>query len=563
MTVKRSIKAKYKKWTDQREKSRQWTEDDIISLVDRCIKDGMQFSETTKKIESEIGRCLSCLDTSFIEIRYVQSVLDNWMRDSLDHMKRFIKNDDLSTVAQLWSDDPNFWAKISYRPPYDQLILGQKRLFQARSEEYQDEFRVRSRDLLLAKCQVDKENCDANLKFFAALVDFLRPINLHYDKEEILRCSGDGLRDGCHSLAENCTEKDIPKKLIDRFLVTLNSFEVTPESEKMFRNICDGLLLPQTTLREEKIDGRLAIKVQVSLKNKKSLFGGCTCFSLIQGASIVMSHVIDKMERKLRRSDEQVEEIHLHGLNVVHIDVDLCSDKWHGINIVVVTDKIVVHKQVIWDVSGLNGAANWNSPAKDGLEPGGDAEPGMHGWPGESGGNIRIICNEVTNASNWTLVSRGGAGGPGQNGGNGMDGGTGADGEKLTQTQFQEKFPSMSYLDDYKWYDGFCKIQNTLKDLKVTLNTNWSSDPKAVINYLEPFGIRNVQLDDIVKPETRPTPVSLFIEGKTNETDRHVIVFFSKTNFKWSGRHSLYYYQGANGSPGLIFSFHLRRFFLL
>ena len=357
-----------------------------------------------------------------------------------------------------------------------------------------------------------------------------------------------------------------------------------------------------------------------------------------------MSHVIDEL--LLKMSQGKVKEVHIHGLNVVHIDVDLSIDKWHGINIVVVTDKIFVHKKITWDVSGMRGETKWNSPAADGLEPGGDAKPGDHGSPGESGGNIHIICNEAVNALNWTLISQGGTGGPGQNGGNGMDGGTGADGEKLTQTQFQEKFPSMSYLDDYKWYDGFCKIQNTLKDLKVTLNTNWSSDPKAVINYLEPFGIRNVQLDDIVtpitgataldiltrstnvvrivsglgavgvagtsprrghsivcddigtptvtgavgttigtvcggigtaggtvgttncvlqipKPETRPTPVSLFIEGKTNETDRHIIVFFSRTNFKWSGRHSLYYYQGANGSPGLIVSFHLRRFFLL
>lgn len=67
---------------------------------------------------------------------------------------------------------------------------------------------------------------------------------------------------------------------------------------------------------------------------------------------------------------------------------------------------------------------------------------GKRGLPGESGGNVRVIYNEIFNAENWTIVSNGGRGNGGQDG---QDGKTGKDGEDATsckpmEEQFKEIF---------------------------------------------------------------------------------------------------------------------------
>lgn len=49
--------------------------------------------------------------------------------------------------------------------------------------------------------------------------------------------------------------------------------------------------------------------------------------------------------------------------------------------------------------------------------------------PGESGGNVHVVCNEIVNGQKWTIVS---------------DGGDGSAAYKWTQEKFKESFPSTS-----------------------------------------------------------------------------------------------------------------------
>ena len=233
-----------------------------------------------------------------------------------------------------------------------------------------------------------------------------------------------------------------------------------------------------------------------------------------------MSRIINELHRKMRRN--QVEEVHIHGLNIVHVDVDLPNDKWHGINIVVVADKICVRKKVTWDVSGASGEQNWKSSAQCGSEPGSDGQPGKHGLPGESGGNIHVICNEAINAPDWKLLSSGGNGGPGQSGGNGVDGTNGKNAVKITKAQFAEKFPSMSYFVGKYVVDGIRQVTATLNELLVSRDVDWGDTG------------------------------SFFVDGKTATGGRIIVSFYQTITIIRNWRHSLYLYQGDNGTTGNV-----------
>ena len=67
--------------------------------------------------------------------------------------------------------------------------------------------------------------------------------------------------------------------------------------------------------------------------------------------------------------------------------------------------------------------------------------------PGESGGNVHIIFNEIINGQNWTIVS---------------DGGDGSSAFKWTREEFEKSFPSMSTGDKGKAMET---VLTTLKQI--------------------------------------------------------------------------------------------------
>ncbi len=52
--------------------------------------------------------------------------------------------------------------------------------------------------------------------------------------------------------------------------------------------------------------------------------------------------------------------------------------------------------------------------------------------PGESGGNVHVVCNQIINGQKWAIVS---------------DGGNGSDCYKWTEEEFEKSFPFMSARD--------------------------------------------------------------------------------------------------------------------
>jgi hypothetical protein len=82
------------------------------------------------------------------------------------------------------------------------------------------------------------------------------------------------------------------------------------------------------------------------------------------------------------------------GLASVHVDCDLERDIWHGINVVVVTDKLFVDGNFRWDVSGRH------CYAQLGTAPGGQL-PGDDGLAGE----YYPFFVSMPNLKNSTVIS--------------------------------------------------------------------------------------------------------------------------------------------------------------
>lgn len=126
---------------------------------------------------------------------------------------------------------------------------------------------------------------------------------------------------------------------LQTFLSNTNSIiddEWTPKLQFLTKQICKKFLLPE-------------IQIQFKEENGKQIIS-------IEGVVIFVSKVIKKMiELKVQHSG--VEEIEIIALQSVHIDCDLDNGTWHGINIGMVTDKLIVDDEVndgsfCWNVSG-------------------------------------------------------------------------------------------------------------------------------------------------------------------------------------------------------------------
>ena len=86
------------------------------------------------------------------------------------------------------------------------------------------------------------------------------------------------------------------------------------------------------------------------------------------------SKVLREAEKQRRTTG--AEELHILGLSAVIIDCGLDNDAWHGINVVLATDRLIVHEEVTWDVSGIESNETMQK-APDGIAPGSNGKAGM------------------------------------------------------------------------------------------------------------------------------------------------------------------------------------------
>jgi hypothetical protein len=144
----------------------------------------------------------------------------------------------------------------------------------------------------------------------------------------------------CISESEHGRRAEVPEKWLQTFLsnaLALSEDEWTPRLKLLTKETCKQFLLPQTNMELEEEDGKRII--------------------CVRGVAIFVSKLIEKMKR-LKDENLDVEDIKIIGLQSVHIDCDLDNNNWHGINIGIVTDKLIVDNKVCWDVSGQNAIAD-------------------------------------------------------------------------------------------------------------------------------------------------------------------------------------------------------------
>jgi hypothetical protein len=123
----------------------------------------------------------------------------------------------------------------------------------------------------------------------------------------------------------------------DRFMsmnASLSDDSWTPLFDLLVKETCESFLLPKTVIAVQNEDGKEIIS--------------------IKGVAVFVSKILREMI-DLKRQNSNVQEIKIVGLLSVHVDSDLESKDWHGMNVGIVTDKIYVDKEVCWDVSGQHG----------------------------------------------------------------------------------------------------------------------------------------------------------------------------------------------------------------
>jgi hypothetical protein len=126
-----------------------------------------------------------------------------------------------------------------------------------------------------------------------------------------------------------------PSGVVEKFVGSANSLaadEWTPRLQSLTKETCRKLLLPLLTT-EIKREGERRIVV-------------------VKGIAILVSKIKKRMAQLKGESNAQ--EVQIVGLASIHVDCNLEREIWHGINVVVVTDKLFIDGDFHWDVSGQN-----------------------------------------------------------------------------------------------------------------------------------------------------------------------------------------------------------------
>ncbi|KZS01525.1 Uncharacterized protein APZ42_001787, partial [Daphnia magna] len=139
-------------------------------------------------------------------------------------------------------------------------------------------------------------------------------------------------------LSESDSKESVIPEWVQRFKSESSKIKWTPKLKLLFRETCKKLLLPETVIELREQYGRKII--------------------FISGVAIFVSQKLEQI-KELIANNYRVEEIEIVGQSSIHIDCDLGKEIFQGINVGIVTDKLIVcadgnDKNRVWDVSGRN-----------------------------------------------------------------------------------------------------------------------------------------------------------------------------------------------------------------
>lgn len=359
----------------------------IASLLQPVRFDDFLRQEALTKLMGVENNPGSYMETAFLKAKYVRMVLGHWLETSLKWCAQRFDSFSSSDLAKLSPEKEEQLNNIeclmdvkhlitNWAPERDNakqnllmcdLILDQSELFDKKFVS----ITVRQFKLGCITYLLTKIGCQQSISFIPDLIDMLTAINLDRDRDAILMTEEPlnayingslGGKDYLTKLHENYTRNKNQigeKAAIEHFFGQQREIiaTMTPKLEMLMKRTCFKILMPAPTV--EMIDemGRQVI--------------------LVKGTAIMCSKVMEEINRLKQNPNEQVEELRFICYSALHVDCDLNRDVWHGTNITIVTDKLLVHGELrCWDVSGEDNTFIYSPVDDSGAEPGQDAKAG-------------------------------------------------------------------------------------------------------------------------------------------------------------------------------------------
>ncbi|XP_054270087.1 uncharacterized protein LOC128991312 [Macrosteles quadrilineatus] len=494
------------------------SKDEIDTLIDSSLMDGngMTLNEIKMCLESKLSCSLSQDDKDYMKEKYVESLMELWLDETSDNASS-LSNDPLELLEKLrgatsLQDCFGFGMGLPYNDlmitfckdtkyldsKEKQVVMKFKSVFLAflllQATYLQGEITFQTNLILTLKRSKDVEIVGNMLD----LVSFLE------SKEDETICFKKLLR---RIISCSALESSDPLRIGSEAILYQDKYYFV----KYMRDIIVDYLKP-FVIEEKTLDGRKLLEVK--------------------GEHIVIGKVLEHIES--HPGFRELEEIRFVNAGVIHIDENLNSKIWHGKNIVLLTETIIVSKesQITWDVSGHDAHGQGTELACTSSEDKGD---GVRGRPGESGGNVMIICDEIENAPYLKIVSNGGKGGHGQDG---SIGGDGVDGDYIGPTDFRKNFPPVcKFLDNSK--------REHLEETRLHLIEDLQTVKLSIFGKLESLSKKDF---DHVFQDTITKLEDIYFEGKTKTGCKIFFSFHYAPIMEFS--QSFLLIRGADGEPG-------------
>ncbi|VDM84191.1 unnamed protein product, partial [Strongylus vulgaris] len=109
-----------------------------------------------------------------------------------------------------------------------------------------------------------------------------------------------------------------------------------------------------------------------------------------------LSNLKSYLESELEK-DKTITEVNVYAEYAIVVDCSLSSDQWHGINLSLVSEKIIIQKDCQINLSGQGHDRKVNGKAGSGRGTYEKGENGSDGVAGESSGNFLLCANVVKN----------------------------------------------------------------------------------------------------------------------------------------------------------------------
>lgn len=403
-------------------------EDDIASEVDSYIRDcvgksNLDIDKTCRLVASQFNlHNLSSLDENFVKCSYASICFELWLSESVLLCDN-IDSDEVDECLQ--------GLKAFRSIGYPQMgIIFQSKFFKLLSvnvagkipepneQQLVEDFKKNMRDCLLRHNGRTK----IELEFIWALLKYIRSDSNFDAVSEKLQ-----LRSFCTSQISFSDFTAILTEVLQgelgqRVLNHLNLLDGKISlQDRLIKILGSYMQTPKTTVK------KISDFVYVELT----------------GSIVRLAEVLPEIVYHVT-SDSSIQEVRLLIGDTLHLDADVLKDQFHGKNFVICSPRVVVaeDRKVTIDVSGEN-CLKKLSPAARNVD--GSGRDGTDGLPGESGGNIHIMAEEILNAENLSLLSNGGKGGRGQDGGSGVKGKNGVGmKEKVMKNDFLVELGVMS-----------------------------------------------------------------------------------------------------------------------